>query len=118
MPPPTLADIETQLYVQAVKLFIAADDLEDINSEISDPEDDMIYATQTVTEDLELAAAVQAESEEIAMVLRSLGVELMVQAEDLRGDGTRGPYLQYPRSKDFFECLLSLREKEFRTMFR
>ena len=58
MPPPMLANIKPRLYIQAMELFIA-DDFDDINGEMSDPEDNMIHTPGMATEDPELAFQLQ-----------------------------------------------------------
>lgn len=35
-----------------------------------------------------------------------------------QGPGSRGPYNQIPKSKDFFSCCLQAPDREFRHMFR
>ncbi|KAG1824894.1 uncharacterized protein BJ212DRAFT_1295949 [Suillus subaureus] len=45
-------------------------------------------------------------------------LEYRSSAASITGDGSRGPYNQIPRSKDFFSCCLQGPDREFRHHFR
>ncbi|KAG2368625.1 hypothetical protein BDR07DRAFT_1582019 [Suillus spraguei] len=50
--------------------------------------------------------------------LLMVALEYQSLAVSITGDGSRGPYNQTPRCKDFFSCCLQSPDREFRHYFR
>ncbi|KAJ8085398.1 hypothetical protein PM082_011060 [Marasmius tenuissimus] len=114
MPHKTVAEVQDRLREKAASFFIAADALDEDMLELDSHDDDVFEAFQID----EAMKKEQENDEELAMVLMYLGAELIYDSEELAGDGTRGPYLRYPRSQDFFQSCLQLPDRLFRAMFR
>ncbi|KAJ7226769.1 hypothetical protein GGX14DRAFT_385569 [Mycena pura] len=106
MPQKTIRELEDQHFEQALHFFMAADLLEDTSS-AEEADGDHVDSDENVVQ-----------GDEIPMMLRVLGAEWLGIAEALRGNGTRGPYFQVPKSADFFELALQMPDRLFRYMFR
>jgi hypothetical protein len=102
MPRRTKAEYEAELANWAETLLLCSAALND-DTDWSDDEEDEEFDDTVGTdgEALELLA------------LEQLGI-----MECLSGDGSRGPYDNIPKSKDFFPGLLSNPERRFRHFFR
>ncbi|KAF9059602.1 hypothetical protein BDP27DRAFT_1497896 [Rhodocollybia butyracea] len=53
-----------------------------------------------------------------AGLLELLGLSYMDLASSLTGDGSRGPYNQFPKPSDFFQCCLLAPDHIFHSVFR
>jgi hypothetical protein len=107
MPKSTIEALQEGYYEEATVFFAIADLLDPINL---DPEDD--------DDPEELSETLARDDSEVAAVLRIYGALIVEEAESLKGDGTRGPYFQFEKSKDWFICALNMPDREFRSIFR
>ncbi|KAF9065904.1 hypothetical protein BDP27DRAFT_1366066 [Rhodocollybia butyracea] len=67
---------------------------------------------ETWEEDLEL------DEYGAAGLLELLGLSYMDLASSLTGDGSRGPYNQFPKPSDFFQCCLLAPDRIFHSVLR
>ncbi|KAJ3709399.1 hypothetical protein C8R42DRAFT_446477 [Lentinula raphanica] len=128
MPQPTLVDTQHSYLELAQMLILTADALRDAASASdSSDSDDSSDSESSSDSDSESDTNDSDDSEsdnerfgdkEAADLLELQAVLFVNLAMSLVGDGSRGPYFQLPKSKDFFECCLSAPDRIFRFIFR
>lgn len=94
----------------ATKTQNKGEDLDDLLNEGASLEGD--GDEETWDEDLEL------DEDDAAGLLELLGLSYMNLAASLTGDGSRGPYNQFPKPSDFFQCCLLAPDRIFCSVFR
>ena len=102
MPRQTKAEIQANLAAIMETLFAASVALDE------DPLNDQ--EKEPTSEDMDV--------DDIAEVLFLAGVEAMEDVIKMAGDGSRGPYGQISKSKDWFIAALQSPDRDFRRTFR
>lgn len=122
----TIAELQKELTDTASLLFFVSSTLEEESSyskprnsgddlgTLQDEDDGLDWDDEEGTwgEDRELDGHGAAE------LLELLGLSYMDLAASLTGDGSRGPYNQFPKPSDFFQCCLLAPDRIFRSVFR
>lgn len=117
MPTPTLVQTQNEMIQQAQVYFAAADILRDDFDTVFD-EDLSTELDQEGGDDFSRLGDLDFRDPDAAEMLEFLGIAQMDMAARMSGDGSRGSYFQFPKSKDFFSCCLQSPDKEFRFYFR
>lgn len=122
----TIAELQKELTDTASLIFFVSSTLEEESSyskprnsgddlgTLQDEDDGLDWDDEEGTweEDRELDGHGAAE------LLELLGLSYMDLAASLTGDGSRGPYFQFPKPTDFFQCCLLAPDRIFRSVFR
>ena len=79
----------------------------------NDPDDD-----SDIQDDDKDFAGLDSDDNDLSEVLELTSLQWTQIVLSLSGDGSRGPYNQFPKSTDFFAVSLQAPERYFRRMFR
>ncbi|KAJ3968953.1 hypothetical protein EV361DRAFT_870433 [Lentinula raphanica] len=125
MPQPTLVETQHSFLQLAWVLILAADVLRDTaaTSDSDSESDDSSESSSDSDSESEDSDDSESDDEgsgnkEAAELLELQAILFVDLAVNLVGDGSRGPYFQFPKSQDFFQCCLSAPDRTFRFIFR
>jgi hypothetical protein len=109
MPQTTLAQAQTEFMGLGQACIIASHILDD-----SDGSDDGRSFDDEDAPDFDESFS----DKDAAELIEAQGITFLQLAMSLSGDGSRGPYFQFPKSRDFFQCCLRSPDRIFRFIFR
>lgn len=112
MPQKTKAEREYKVYTQAQRIFIAANLLDGNIPADLHPDFD-----NNVPDSADQSGLREFRNAEAAAMLRYVGATWLDLAHSLSSDGTYGPYFQFQRPTDLFECCLRMPDHYFRSVF-
>ncbi|KAK7460610.1 hypothetical protein VKT23_009330 [Stygiomarasmius scandens] len=116
MPRFTIAEAQSDYVSLGCTYLLAAHLVRPQNDDNSDS-DDSQRDVDSEEEDWEEEDAEMGE-DELEVIFQVIGTSLMAYGDGLDRDGERGPYFQYPKSKDYFDCCLNAADRDFRYHFR
>ncbi|KAK7453275.1 hypothetical protein VKT23_011951 [Stygiomarasmius scandens] len=122
MPRYTLAEAQAECITLGSSLLLAAELMQPQNAEedLGIGDDDGVSSEESdwdEEEDTEQEETFGGDEEDEIM-LQAVGIYLLDYGDSLLGNGKRGPYFQFPKSKDYFECCLNANDRDFRYHFR
>ncbi|THU87950.1 hypothetical protein K435DRAFT_866748 [Dendrothele bispora CBS 962.96] len=112
MPRFTIAEAQSDYMSLGCTYLLAAHLVQPQNDDDSDS-DDSQHDVDSKEEDWE-EEDVEMGEDELEVIFQVIGTSLMAYGDGLDRDGECGPYFQYPKSKDYFDCCLNAADRNFR----